>query len=232
MRVLSLDRAERSAIAHEIRRYQDYRVRIGDDLHASHVLVGHGETDPPDITPQVEGIIDAHYGIAEQCRTLAGQFDADGPVQLTRATLSLVSQIVSNAFADNVPSELARIDEFATAALSELADPTVAAPTAKRRKEDWFFVVSEETQPEGLRRGALINAGSSIAGERLQDRVAYLSERVDALAAQLEDQQHYVDGLRKAADRRSTLTRQVDPFALSDLTTIETPRASTNGMGL
>ncbi|MDR7294341.1 MULTISPECIES: hypothetical protein [Micrococcaceae] len=53
MRVLSLDRAERSAVAHEIRRYQDYRVRIGDDLHASHVLVGHGETDPPDITPQV-----------------------------------------------------------------------------------------------------------------------------------------------------------------------------------
>lgn len=53
MRVLSLDRAERSAVAHEIRRYQDYRVRIGDDLRASHVLVGHGETDPPDITPQV-----------------------------------------------------------------------------------------------------------------------------------------------------------------------------------
>ena len=232
MRVLSLDRAERSAIAHEFRRYQDYRVRIGDDLHASHVLPEPGEADPPGLTPQVEEMIDGHYGIAEQCRTLAEQFEGDVPVQLTRETLFLVSEVVGNAFAGNVPSELARVDEFTATVLGELANPTADALAAGRREEDWFFVVSEETQLAGLRRVASFTEGSSIAGGRLQDRVAYLSERVDALAAQLKDQQHRVDALRKATDRRSALARQVDPFALSDPTSIETTRASSDRPGL
>ncbi|WP_344334833.1 hypothetical protein [Brevibacterium salitolerans] len=38
MKVLSLDRAERSANVHEFRRYQGHLARIDDDLHASHVL--------------------------------------------------------------------------------------------------------------------------------------------------------------------------------------------------
>lgn len=38
VKVLSLDRAERSAIVREFRRYQGHLARIDDDLHASHVL--------------------------------------------------------------------------------------------------------------------------------------------------------------------------------------------------
>ncbi|MCT1558627.1 hypothetical protein M3A96_10955 [Helcobacillus massiliensis] len=64
----------------------------------------------------------------------------------------------------------------------------------------------------------------------MRERVAHLSERVYALAVQLEDLQHLLDGLRKATDRCSMLARQVDPYAMSDPTSTETPRASSDGL--
>lgn len=147
MRVLSLDRAERSAIADGFRRHQGHRVPIDGDLRSC-ALPEPDETDLPGITPQGEEMIDGHYGIAEPCRTLAEQLNADGA---PRRRLVLPSQ---------------------------RGDATL-----------------------GIAKGCTHHRVPGIAGGRLRERVAHLSERVYALAAQLEDQQHLLDGLRKATDR-------------------------------
>ncbi|MEY9257757.1 hypothetical protein ABH903_000767 [Brevibacterium epidermidis] len=77
---LTLTPAERGAVAHELRRYGNYRRGIGDDLWDSAITPEAGEPDPPDITPKVEQMVDIHLGFAERCESLAAAFESDEPM--------------------------------------------------------------------------------------------------------------------------------------------------------
>lgn len=106
---LTLTPAERGAVAHELRRYGNYRRGIGDDLWDSAITPEAGEPDPPDITPKVEQMVDIHLGFAERCESLAAAFESDEPmVSLDRSAIDVIGMDVEEGFIDEFPPEIAR----------------------------------------------------------------------------------------------------------------------------
>ncbi|WP_454118503.1 hypothetical protein [Microbacterium lacticum] len=106
---LALTPAERSAVAHELRRYGNYRREIGDDLWDSAVIPEPGEPDPPGITPKVEQMVDFHLAFAERCELLAAAFESDEPVvSLDRSVIDAMGMALEEGFIEEFPPELAR----------------------------------------------------------------------------------------------------------------------------
>lgn len=228
--LLTLTGTERAAVAHELRRYGEYREREGSDLLDANVIGEPGEPTPSGLTPEIESMVGGHYAVSNECDELAAAFEGDEPITLSPETIDLLGEAMDNAYADEFPPEVARTAMFARIAQRRLSgfgglDPEAAGD---------FLVVHAETQPAATPEVAQVVTVSDLQRLRsehaqLRAQVAQLSERVDDLTTQVESQREQVSASPGRGARRRLLPNL---FAASADATDRSPAPLDRGRGL
>lgn len=204
--LLPLTGTERAAVAHELRRYGEYREREGSDLLDANVIGEPGEPTPSGVTPEIESMAGAHYAVSNECDALAAAFEGDAPITLSPETIDLLGEAMDNAYADEFPPEVARSAMFARIAQRRLSgfgglDPEAAGD---------FLLVHAETQPAATPEVAQVVSASDLQRllsehAQLRAQVAQLNERVDDLTTQVESQREQVAASPGRGARRRLL---------------------------
>lgn len=189
--LLTLSREERAAVAHELYRYGTYREREGVDVLDSQVLSEPGEPDPPGVTPAIQRMADSHFDVAGECDDLAAAFESDAPVGLT-------SEAIDNAFAGEVPPEVARIAMFARLTQRRLAEPGVLLAFQDDVRAGATPVVAQVLAVDDLQQLRDEHA-------QLWAQVAQLSGQVGALTVQVASQREEITALREHGAKRRLL---------------------------
>lgn len=229
--LLTLTGTERVAVAHELRRYGEYREREGTDLLDAHVYGEPGEPTPSGLTPEIERMAGAHYEVMNECEDLAAAFEGDEPITLSSEAIDLLCEAMDNAFADEFPlDEVTRTAMFARIAQRRLSgfgglDPDDAGD---------FLVVHAETQSAATPEVAQVVSASDLQRllsehTQLRAQVVQLSERVDDLTAQVEAQREQVGASPGQGVRRRLLPNL---FAASANATNWSPASIARGRGL
>ncbi|GEB96312.1 MULTISPECIES: hypothetical protein [Micrococcales] len=228
--LLTLTGTERVAVAHELRRYGEYREHEGTELLDAHVYGEPGEPIHSGLTPEIERMAGAHYEVMNECEDLAAAFEGDEPITLSSEAIDLLGEAMDNAFADEFPPEVARTAMFARIAQRRLSGFGVLDPD----EAGDFLVVHAETQSAATPEIAQVVSASGLQRllsehAQLRAQVVQLSERVDDLTAQVEAQRDQVGASPGQGVRRRLLPNL---FAASADATDQPPALLDRGRGL
>lgn len=208
---LALTPAERGAVAHELRRYGNYRRGIGDDLWDSAIAPEPGEPDPPGITPKVEKMVDSHLAFAGRCDWLAAAFESDEPVvSLDRSAIDAIGMALEEGFIDEFPPEIAR-----TAMLCRLVNRRGNNPSEQNLDATGeVMIIPAEPQPLATERFAVALAQRmDEVNTALSTQLAELRQNQEALSKRVLAQQREIKQLREPNGNRR---RPPSPFGALD----------------
>lgn len=208
---LALTPAERGAVAHELRRYGNYRREIGDELWDSAVDPEPGEPDPPGITPTVEQMVDSHLAFAEQCASLAAAVESDEPVvSLDRSAIAVIGMALEEGFNEEFPPELAR-----TAMLCRLVNRRGSKTSEQNLSTTGeAVIVLAEPQPFATERFAVALAQRmDEVNTALSAQLAELRQNQETLTKRVLAQQREIKQLREQNGNRR---RSPSPFGALD----------------
>ncbi|WBL18943.1 MULTISPECIES: hypothetical protein [Micrococcaceae] len=208
---LALTPAERSAVAHELRRYGNYRREIGDDLWDSAITPEPGEPDPPGITPKVEQMVESHLAFAERCESLAAAFESDEPVvSLDRSAIDVIRMALEEGFIDEFPPEIAR-----TAMLCRLESRSGSNTSEQNLGTTGeAVIIPAEPQPLATERFAVALAQRmDEVNTALSAQLAELRQNLEMLSKRVLAQQREIKQLREQNGNRR---RSPSPFGALD----------------
>ncbi|WP_293787911.1 hypothetical protein [uncultured Aeromicrobium sp.] len=220
---LALTPAERGAVAHELRRYGNYRRGIADDLWDSAITPEPGEPDPPGITPEpgepdppgitpkVEQMVESHLAFAERCESLAAAFESDEPlVSLDRSAIAVIGMALEEGFVEEFPPEIAR-----TALLCRLVNRRGNNPSEQNPGTTGeVMIVPAEPQPLATEKFTVALAQRmDEVNTALSAQLAELRQNQETLSKRVLAQQREIKQLREQNGNRR---RSPSPFGALD----------------
>ena len=143
-------------------------------------------------------MVDSHFDVAGECDDLATAFESDAPVGLTSEAIDLIEEAIDNAFAGEVPPEVARIAMLARLTQRRLAEPGVLLAFQDDVQAGATPVVAQVLAVDDLQQLRDEHA-------QLRAQVAQLSGQVDALTVQVESQREEITALREHGAKRRLL---------------------------
>lgn len=192
---LRLDSAECAELVFQIRRYENYRDRLGQEILDSHLQPEPDDDHSESPNAWVFSAAKNHFSVAEECADLANRLDTRDVVAIGLAEIDLVAEAVNEAYPDEKPPVLARVDEFATLVQHDLS----SAKAAGAAEAMLFFVKNDAPLPPSPAIPAPVAAPRVKAEPTMLEQVAQLSEQVAHLTTQVQTQQKQLDALRPRA---------------------------------